>query len=101
MKRESSIERYYMDKISKLGFIPYKFVSPGNPGVPDRLIFGQYPDVWLIEIKDIGGELSPYQINQIARLSKLGWKVAVLTGTKDLKGLYAYLQTLPSPNIGV
>ena len=34
--RESSIESYLVRKVKEHGGLCYKFVSPGNPGVPDR-----------------------------------------------------------------
>jgi hypothetical protein len=36
--RESSIESYLVRKVKEHGGLCYKFVSPGNPGVPDRII---------------------------------------------------------------
>ena len=35
---EKDIEKYLRDEIKKVGGIAYKFVSPGNSGVPDRLV---------------------------------------------------------------
>ncbi len=37
-KREKSIESYFTDRIKSIGGICYKFVSPGNSGVPDRVV---------------------------------------------------------------
>ena len=36
---EKDIEKFLNDNIKKLGGRSYKFVSPGNSGVPDRIIF--------------------------------------------------------------
>ena len=36
--KEKDIEKYLRDEIKKVGGIAYKFVSPGNSGVPDRLV---------------------------------------------------------------
>ena len=36
--KESYIESYLVRKVKEHGGLCYKFVSPGNPGVPDRLI---------------------------------------------------------------
>lgn len=36
--RESTIEAYLRDRVKELGGKAYKFVSPGNDGVPDRLV---------------------------------------------------------------
>ena len=36
--KESYIESYLVRKVKEHGGLRYKCVSPGNPGVPDRLI---------------------------------------------------------------
>ena len=41
--RESSIESYLVRKVKEHGGLCYKFVSPGNPGVPDRIIITPPP----------------------------------------------------------
>ena len=35
---ENELEKKLRDKVKKLGGKAYKFVSPGNAGVPDRLV---------------------------------------------------------------
>ncbi|MDU2112388.1 MAG: VRR-NUC domain-containing protein, partial [Clostridiales bacterium] len=35
---EKEIEAYLRIRIKKLGGIAYKFTSPGNDGVPDRIV---------------------------------------------------------------
>lgn len=36
--REKDIEEYLRDKIKAIGGKAYKFISPGNVGVPDRFV---------------------------------------------------------------
>ena len=36
--RESSIESKFRDEVKEVGGMAYKFVSPGNAGVPDRVV---------------------------------------------------------------
>jgi hypothetical protein len=38
MLTEKDIEKYLKDKVKKAGGIAYKFISPGNNAVPDRLV---------------------------------------------------------------
>lgn len=38
MESEKETEKYLRDEIKKMGGAAYKFVSPGNAGVPDRLV---------------------------------------------------------------
>ena len=62
--KESEIEARLVRGVKALGGVAYKFVSPGNVGVPDRVIF--------VELKAEGGRLSPMQRQQLARLRRLG-----------------------------
>ena len=39
--RESSIESKFRDEVKEVGGMAYKFVSPGNAGVPDRVVILQ------------------------------------------------------------
>ena len=36
---ESKIEKYLFDEIKKVNGMCLKWVSPGNKGVPDRIVF--------------------------------------------------------------
>lgn len=38
MESEKTTEKYLRDEVRKIGGRAYKFVSPGNTGVPDRLV---------------------------------------------------------------
>lgn len=83
---ESTIESKLRDGVKRLGGRAYKFVSPGNDGVPDRLVVmpGRMPI--FVELKTESGRLSPLQKVQIDRLKKLGQDVRVLYGMKEVEG---------------
>ena len=49
--RESSIESYLVRKVKEHGGLCYKFVSPGNPGVPDRIIITPTGKTVYVELK--------------------------------------------------
>lgn len=57
--RESDIERRLVQGVKKLGGRAYKFVSPGNVGVPDRLVVLPGGVVLFVEVKAPDGRLSP------------------------------------------
>lgn len=82
--RESKVEALLSAKIKELGGVCFKFVSPGNNGVPDR-ICALPGAVWFVELKTTEGELSPIQAFQIQRLVKLGLNTAVLYGKGDVE----------------
>lgn len=75
--REKSIEKYLRDKVEKLGGKAFKFSSPGNNGVPDRivLIAGR---VKFVELKKPGEDLKPIQKYRKNQFEKLGFEVLVI-----------------------
>ena len=78
--REKDIEKILVAEVRKLGGRAYKWVSPGNDGVPDRIvIFPGKPPVF-VELKTDTGKLSALQTVQIRRLKELGQKVYVTYG---------------------
>ena len=75
---EKDIEEYLRLGVKKLGGIAFKFTSPGNSGVPDRLIVMPGNRVYFVELKRPGGRTSPLQNRQISRLKDLGCRVLVV-----------------------
>ena len=55
---EKEIEKILMAEVKKLGGRAYKWVSPGNDGVPDRIVI--FPDraPIFVELKADNGKLS-------------------------------------------
>ncbi len=77
---EKDIERWLGNQLKNLGCIYMKFVSPGNDGVPDRIVILPGGLVVFAELKDENGRLRPNQRVQIERMRKLGASVSVVTG---------------------
>lgn len=83
--RESEIEKILVDEIRKMGGRAFKWVSPGNDGVPDRIVvLPGYPAVF-VEMKTVTGKLTSLQRVQIERLQKMGQDVRVLYGEKETR----------------
>lgn len=82
---EKDIERWLGNQLKKLGCIYMKFVSPGNDGVPDRIVVLPGGSVIFIELKATTGKLMANQRVQISRLRKQGALVFVVTGKLDAK----------------
>ena len=77
---EKDIEKVLVAEVRKLGGRAYKWVSPGNGGVPDRIVvFPDRPPVF-VELKAENGKLSVLQTAQIRRLRELGQAVYVVRG---------------------
>lgn len=75
---ERSIERKLKQRIENQGGLALKFVSPGLSGVPDRIVLVPNGQVWFVELKAPGKELSPKQIKMASRLAELGHEVWVI-----------------------
>lgn len=85
MERESKIEKWLGDRLRKCGFLYFKFVSPQNPGVPDRLIICPDGEVVFAELKTETGRLSRQQQVCIDDLRRRGQRVAVVKGMDEAR----------------
>lgn len=71
--RESTIEAYLRDRVRELGGKAYKFVSPGNDGMPDRLtVIPPNGKMFFVETKAPGKEPTPLQRNKHRELRAMG-----------------------------
>lgn len=85
--RESRIENRLTRRLKNAGWLSLKFISPGNAGVPDRLLISPEGRVIFAELKTETGRLSPTQNAQIQRLRKYRQDVRVLYGAEDVDAL--------------
>lgn len=83
--RESEVERMLVDGIRKLGGRAFKWVSPGNAGVPDRIVVLPGCPAVFVELKTVTGKLTPLQRVQLKRLKDMGQAVRVLYGEHEVK----------------
>lgn len=84
--RESAVERRLTEMLRERGVLCLKFVSPGNPGVPDRIVLLPGGRAVFVELKAQGGRLGALQERQIARMRGLGADVRVLKGVEQVRG---------------
>ena len=84
---EKNIEIYLRDRIKKVGGIAFKFISPGNDGVPDRLICLPDGKAIFVEVKAPGKTTRPLQDLQIARLRNLNFKVFIIDSKEKVDEL--------------
>lgn len=89
--RESDIEAILVREVKALGGRAYKWVSPGNSGVPDRVVILPHGRVWFVELKTDTGQLTALQRKQISTLQKCEANVFVLKG---VTGLVKFFQTV-------
>lgn len=91
-KLEKDSEKLLREEIKKLGGLCYKFISPGNAGVPDRIII-LYGWVFFVEMKRTKGVLDPHQKNQIQKLKSRDQLVTVVYGDSGVRNFIKYLQS--------
>lgn len=82
MESEKATEKYLRDEIKRIGGKAYKFVSPGNAGVPDRLICLPRGRVVFVELKSEGRRSTVLQKRQQKQLRQLGFTVYADIDTK-------------------
>lgn len=86
---ESGIERHLVDGVKKVGGMCVKFVSPGTPGVPDRIIITPDGNVIFAELKTETGRLAKIQRYTIGEMQKRGADVRIVKGLADVRALLA------------
>lgn len=86
--REKEIEKILVDEVRKLGGRAFKWVSPGNAGVPDRIVVFPNRTPVFVELKSEKGSLTPLQANQIDRLRGLGQAVFVVKGIDGVSNFF-------------
>jgi len=82
---ESQIETRMARMVKERGGLCYKFTSPNNPGVPDRIVITPDGRTVYVELKTIIGRLARIQEWQISEMRKRGADVRVLKGWEDVK----------------
>lgn len=85
---EKDIEKILVKEVKELGGRTYKWVSPGNAGVPDRIVIFPYRKPVFVELKTDVGRLSSLQKVQIKRLYQLGQSVNVVYGINGLGSFF-------------
>lgn len=80
---EKELEKKFCGLVKAAGGKAYKFVSPGNDGVPDRLVVLPGGHVGFVELKQRGKKPTALQKKRIEELRALGCFAAVLDCPED------------------
>lgn len=83
MENEKATEAYLRDEVRKVGGKAYKFVSPGQTGVPDRIVVLPGGRIFFIELKSEGRKSTLKQRQQQERLRAMGCTVYADIDTKS------------------
>ena len=82
--KEREIEEKLRNAVRQKGGLCWKFVSPGNAGVPDRIVLMQKSKVAFVEVKAPGETMRPLQEKRKKQLESLGFKVFCLDSIEDI-----------------
>lgn len=85
--RERDIENYLVRQIDKIGGKAYKFSSPGNKAVPDRICILPFGKTIFVECKAPGKVPTPLQHKIHKYMRELGHTVLVID-SKELVSLF-------------
>ena len=93
MELEKEIEDYFRWVVEKSGGKTWKFTSPSNRGVSDRILCMPDGSTWFVELKrPKGGRLSPLQVLFAADMKRLNQKYVCLWTKDQIDG---WLTALP------
>lgn len=93
---EKNIEQDLRQQVKLLGGKAYKFVSPGNAGVPDRLVCLPGGRVLFAELKAPGKKPTPLQEKQMNYLAALGFSVWVVDSKKGVNEFIRFCEEVMS-----
>lgn len=82
---EKDIEDWLNKQVERMGGLAFKFVSPGNPGVPDRIYILPNGKVWFVELKQQFGKVAGIQKWQRQRLLEMGCNYRLVKGMEDAR----------------
>lgn len=89
--KESEVERHFVWHVERLGGRAWKFVSPANRGVADRVACLPDGSVWFVELKRPGGRLSGLQKLFAEEMARLNQNYAVLWNKEQIDAFIASL----------
>ncbi|MBB6670260.1 VRR-NUC domain-containing protein [Cohnella nanjingensis] len=85
--RERDIESYLRDQVRDAGGRAMKWNSPGNSGVPDRIVFLPGKVTVFVETKAPGKKPTALQQSQHRKLAGLGHHVRVIDSREQVDEL--------------
>ncbi|UTG84518.1 VRR-NUC domain-containing protein [Bacillus paranthracis] len=92
--RESEVEGYLVKKIKQIGGLAPKWVSPGQRGIPDRIVVLPNGITLYVEMKAPGKKLAPLQELWAKRLTKLGHKAYMIDSKEEVDNFIGKCQQM-------
>nr|DAR71014.1 MAG TPA: Nuclease [Caudoviricetes sp.] len=81
---ERDVEQFFVREIKKAGGMTYKFVSPSNAGVPDRIVLYRGKAIF-VELKRPNQTMRPLQRAVAAKFKQQGFDVFVLDSKEAVR----------------
>ena len=82
---EKSVENHFVWTVERLGGVTFKFKSPTQRGVSDRIACMPNGETWFVELKrPKGGRLSPLQVRFRDEVQKLQQKYLLATNYEEI-----------------
>lgn len=94
---ERDIEQYLTKRVKEVGGLSLKFTSPGQAGVPDRIVIYQ-GRISMVELKTVQGIVSAMQMSVIRKLKKHGIDVLIIRSKQEVDDFVSNLQTTSIPS---
>ena len=91
--REKELERKLVTAVKRRGGICPKFVSPGNDGMPDRLVLLPGRHFGFVEVKAPGEKPRALQLARHRQLGKLGFPTYILDEEEKIGGILDEIQS--------
>jgi len=76
--RENKIERYLVRQVKAAGGVCFKWVSPGQKNVPDRIVMFPGARLCYVETKATGKAARKGQARMHAKLWRMGFPVVII-----------------------
>ena len=93
---EKDVEGMLVKGVENLGGKCYKWVSPNENGVPDRIVLLPKGVVIFVELKDYKGKISQVQKIQQKIIQNLGFQVCVLNSKERVSEFVKFCKELIS-----
>ena len=91
--REREVEKRLTVEVKKRGGMSPKFVSPGQDGMPDRLVLLPHGRIGFVECKAPGEKPRALQIARHEMLRRLGFMVFVVDSPEQIGGVLDAIQS--------
>lgn len=76
--RENKIEHYLVKQVKAAGGLCFKWVSPGQKNVPDRIVMFSPSRICFVETKSTGKTARKAQARMHAKLWRMGFPVVII-----------------------